>query len=58
MGILTKEQYIAENDILVQITGQRISPTDWDRILSVCDSCGAVVVDQALHGMFHEREAR
>lgn len=34
----TKEQCIAVNDILVQITGQRISPTDIARIQKILSS--------------------
>ena len=34
----TKEQCIAVNDILVQITGQRISPTDIVRIQKILAS--------------------
>jgi len=29
------DKYAGVNDILVQLTGQRISPTDWDRIKSI-----------------------
>lgn len=34
----TKEQCIAVNDMLVQITGQRISPTDIKRIQKILAS--------------------
>ena len=36
--MLTKEQCIAVNDILVEITGQRISPTDIERIQKILAS--------------------